>query len=344
MGSTMKLLIHNQVVRRIFAATPLCDWHRCFLLVALVLIGMGSSFSYAEDTALVLRGNVPAMEEVLDGMKSDLDGEITFVDHAYTKKMTVEDLGALIKKTDPNMIILLGNKSINLYKKYFAKTPPTKEIPTLLVAGLFVDYIKGLGTTSAIRYEIPAVTSILTLRVVTEKPIKKVGVIYRKWMKDFVETNKRYCEAEGIELVAMEIGNKEKNFASVVKKKLKALKKAKVDALWVLNDNALLNPTVIVKGWQAGLENSKLPVIVGVEKLVASQFNFGTFAVVPDHYPLGVQAAGLIADFLDDDWEVSGSHSEQPISVRKILNRALSKKNKIGIKVEGLKEIDAVLE
>ncbi|PCJ18124.1 MAG: hypothetical protein COB04_07625, partial [Gammaproteobacteria bacterium] len=129
----------------------------------------------------------------------------------------------------------------------------------------------------------------------------------------------------------------------IIKKKIKKLNKKKVDAFWILNDNPLLNADVIVNAWIPGLRTSKKPVIVGVENLAETRFQFGTFAIMPDSYALGVQGAGVLADIMDEDWALTPSSAEQPVSVKKVLNYVLSKKKKIPIKEKSLNEMNRVI-
>lgn len=176
-----------------------------------------------------------------------------------------------------------------------------------------------------------------------KKPVNKIGVVHREMMADLIKTNARFCEAEGIELIAISLPDRDKNFPKTVRKSLRTLKKMGIDALWVLNDNALLKGPIIKHAWTPELRKSNFPVIVGVESLISSKLNFGTFAIVPDLYALGVQGASVLAEIMDDDWILEGREVEQPLSVKKILNLDLSNKRKIGINMGALRSIDSVI-
>jgi hypothetical protein len=83
--------------------------------------------------------------------------------------------------------------------------------------------------------------------------------------------------------------------------------------------------------------------VVGVEVLVNPALDFGSFAVLPDHYALGSQAAGLLQEIQDAGWKVEDPRVDQPLSVVKILN-AKQVRNRVGVKDDKLGEIDKVLE
>ena len=93
-----------------------------------------------------------------------------------------------------------------------------------------------------------------------------------------------------------------------------------VDVIWVLNDNALLQPDMIRRGWLPALRPNRTPVLVNVGSLLSDRVDFGTFAVLPDHRGLGVQAAGLITQLGERRWNASSIRMEYPLSVEKVLN------------------------
>ena len=198
-----------------------------------------------------------------------------------------------------------------------------------------------MKNATAIRYEVPAVTSAVVMRDVFGKPIKKLGVVYREWMEDLIEENRRYCEAEGIELVGIKLPNKSGSMTLKIKKALKKLNK-KVDALWILNDNALLTREALVKAWLPIRSKSKIPAIVGLKQFMTN-IPIGSFAIVPDHYGLGAQAAGMIFYIMDNDWQLENTEIQQPVSTLKLINTKILKGKKIKYIEEKLDHIDEVI-
>ncbi|MEO1335311.1 MAG: hypothetical protein AAFV29_06690, partial [Myxococcota bacterium] len=104
-----------------------------------------------------------------------------------------------------------------------------------------------------------------------------------------------------------------------IQRGLSELNAANVDAIWVLNDNPLLDNRTVRQGWIPELARDWAPVVVNVSSLVSADFNFGTFAVVPDHRDLGLQTANLLLDLASRDWRVDERRVELPVSVQTIL-------------------------
>ncbi len=186
----------------------------------------------------------------------------------------------------------------------------------------FVDIaIEGMKNTAGIFYEVPIVTSIVNLRnIMPRVRLEKIGVIHRSFSEQLVRINQDYCRKEHTELVPYLISDKG-DIESELKKGLDILeKKENIDALWVLNDSILVNAQLLRSAWIPFARKFKKPVIAGIEVLVGPKLNFGTFGVVPDHLELGAQAAQMIYDIMDNDWQVGKKGVEQPRSVYKILN------------------------
>jgi len=86
-----------------------------------------------------------------------------------------------------------------------------------------------------------------------------------------------------------------------------------------------------------------LPLIVGVPNLVEPSFPLATLAVVPDHEALGLQAANLLFELSENDWQVERFPVELPLSVRTVVDLKLVRAN-FGLRPEALKHIDHALE
>jgi len=130
--------------------------------------------------------------------------------------------------------------------------------------------------------------------------------------------------------------------------RLKALhdlaQRSKVDAIWMLNDNALVrSPDFVDDAWRAELTDAKVPLIVGVPNLVEPGSPLATLAVVPDHEALGLQAANLLFELSENDWQVERFPVELPLSVRTVVDLKLVRAN-FGLRPEALKHIDHALE
>jgi len=314
-----------------------------FRLVFVLLIFGFTTESIAANKVLVIRGGADVFNNIISGLRDDLDGELPLVEMVINNKSSSQDMNDMYNKHSPRLIILMGNKAVNLYANFQLNHKKIDFPPAIALAALFIDkYSAKLKNTTAIRYEIPAVTSVVTMRAILTKPIKKVGVIYRAWMSDIIEENQRYCREEGIELIALKLPNKSKDLSKEINQALTTLNK-KVDALWILNDNHLLTRDALINAWLPQLGKSKLPAIVGIKPFI-TKIPLGSFAIVPDNYALGAQAAGMIFDIIDNGWQLETIKVQQPISIKKYINTVRLNDKGIDYLSSMLNQVDEVVK
>ena len=319
--------------------------HLARRLMALSLLLSLSSWVQADERILVAMDKGAAFTEVYKGIKDDLDGEIPLSQWIIDKKAKPAQFGQQISKYKPSLIVLIGNQATTLYAKYQAGAKKSEYPPSLIIAALFADkLVKKVKNSTAIRYEIPAVTSMRNARLVFNRRFKTIGVIYRKWMNDIVDNNERFLKTEGFRLERVVLGSKNKDVAGAVKSGIDQLAKKGVDAIWIVTDNKLLNGKILQKAWIPGLAKHKMITVVNVEQLAQSKLQFGNFAVYPDLYGLGIQGANAIFEIQEEDWSVEDRDIEEPLSVKKTLNKSMTKKRGLSVRKKGLNTLDKVIE
>ncbi len=299
----------------------------------------------AIDDLLFIRPDEPIFQSAVTKISNQLEGEFSYKELLLNKNLSVIELAETIKSSKPKMIILFDNRSINLYKQYQKLMPDsTHHIPTLVLFSVFIEeQIKWLKNTAGIIYEVPLITSIRNLQSIQEEPINKIGVIHRNFLRKPVQQNREFCKTGNIEVIAHILSNKSVDYWFGVKKGLtQLLKKDKVDALWIPNDMTLMTPKIVQQLWIPMIKKYKKPVIVGVEALVDPKLNLGTFAVLPDHSGICIQAADMIFTIADNNWKIV-NRKIQPLSVFKIINLRQAKKF-ITVKESGLENVDKVLK
>jgi putative ABC transport system substrate-binding protein len=122
------------------------------------------------------------------------------------------------------------------------------------------------------------------------------------------------------------------------------MEQSRVDALWMLNDNGLIRDGLFLADtWRLALRDVSLPLLVGVPNLVDPSDPFGTLAVVPDHEALGLQAANLIFDLAENDWNLEGRGIDLPLSVKTIVDMKQAR-DRFGLKKDASRHIDHPLE
>lgn len=311
-------------------------------LLCWLLLWNSTAFA-AEPVGLVLRADGDAFAQVVNGLRADLDGELVLSESIVDKGTSDRDIQRAMKDAKPTIVILIGNGAINAYTRYQKDTKGPFP-PAVALAALYVDrLVQKMENTTGIRYEIPAVTSLVNLRNLLRHDLKRVGVVYRSWMEGFVEQNAIYARSEKIELVGHALPNKDGDLAGKLKDGLEDLMDKKVDAFWIINDNALLNGEAFAKAWLPVLARADKPVVVGVDSLVSSRLNFGSYAIVPDHFALGLQGASMVFEIMDNDWSIEGVDLQQPLSVKKIVNVKVMDNKSIALDRAKLAEVDQVI-
>ena len=294
---------------------------------------------------VTIRPEGKVFEEAYHGLEEELRGGFDMVEHVIDKGYSAEEFAGLIRSRQPKLVVLMDNTAIALIRKYQSTLPNDASlIPSVAIMGVMIrSAIADIRNACGISYEIPIVTSVVSLRSVLGTPIKKVGVVHREFLTDFLERNREFCKREGIEIIGVALPDKSDSYGKQVNKALKELNDMEVDALWVPNDNALLQPDIIKNAWMRMVPKYKLPVIVGVEVLVNPQLNFGTFAVLPDHVSLGSQAAAMIFDIRDNNWIGEEGQVDPPLAIYKIINLPQAKRT-FNVSGEKLKSVDKILK
>jgi len=276
------------------------------------------------DAVFIITANGSIFDQARNELVNELRDEFTVSISEINESATIEEIATLFNtKGTPNAVVLIGNNAIRMYLKYSAQyKEKTDGIQVVTILALDVQRaVSGIPNVNAISYETPMVTALVNFRRVLDKPIDRVGVVYRKAYREFVEKQARFCRKENIEIRGQEIGDDAGKHLNEITEALKTLlKKDPVDALWIVNDNILLKPELLGNVWLPALKKNKVPLIVGVEALANPKLNFGTFAVIPDPVALGEQAAEIIFDLKFDNWNHKGIMIHPAISTYSVLN------------------------
>lgn len=272
-------------------------------------------------------------------LRDELSPELDVIPIPISQDSTSDDFARAFAAYSPKCVVLLDNRTTSLYARYQASLPKQSFPPAVILLSSFATLYTNVQNSTGIAYEVPLLLSATRLRSFVSTRIEHVGVVYRKGFQRYVREQAALAKSEEIDVVAEEVPNDAS--AQDVADALSKLGK-RVDALWVLNDNALLTPEHIRDGWLPTLDERPIPTIVGIPGLVTKDVRFGTFAVIPDLGALGVQAATLIYDVAHNGWQLpNGVRIEEPLSVRTILDVDTARAH-FGFKESSLGEITEV--
>ena len=271
---------------------------------------------------LVVMPDLPATREVWNALATELSVELDVALHLVDSNASARDFAAVLEHEKPQVLVLMNNPTVRAYRAYQKSKGANARFPPAIVvmASFLEEQLAGLRNATGISYELPGVIVLANLRSLLTRAIVRVGVVYRPSFADFLWRQQKLAMREEIDLIGVPV--REQPAAPDVRRAIFALEKDyNVDAIWVLNDNALLAPELLRKAWLPSLGAMKpLPAVVGVPSLVSSEQHFGTFAIMPDHAALGVQAAALVFDVVDGGFSAAGVTRQLPVSVETIVD------------------------
>jgi hypothetical protein len=275
---------------------------------------------------------------LVEEIKKDLDVVTQIVDSGTT----LASFAAEIDRNRPSCLVLMDNPTVRLYRAY-QKAGTGPALPALVVMASFLEELRGeLRNASGVAYEVPGVTAFVNLRSVIERPVARVGVVHRPPFRRFVERQKLLAIKEQVTVVAEEVPPDPS--AADVRRALRSLRMSGVDALWVLNDNALLKDAQFLEAaWRPEIVSLGVPVVVGVPTLVSAEARFGTFAVLPDLDALGVQAANVLFEISESDWHAGDHPVELPVSTLTVVNMR-QVRQQFGLRDGATRRIDRSIE
>ena len=273
---------------------------------------------------------------------SELEPDFDIQTHVVERGTTPEAFRRALDGSGAKAVLLMNNPTVKLYRAYQSavrgKVPP---VPAILAMCSFLEELDAqLENATGVAFEVPGVSAFVPLRALIKAPVRRVGVVHRPLFASFVKRQSELARKEKIEIVAREVSAEPT--AREVRKALLSLES--VDALWVLNDNGLLQEgDFFASSWREAVARLGVPVVVGVETLVQKDARFGNFAVLPDLEALGVQTANLILDVADNDWAANDIPIELPVSTRRIANLQILEA-RFGLREGARRQVDKLVE
>ncbi len=264
-------------------ATVLCFW---LTLVTLCQL------AGAEDKVVLLYPKIDEpYQRIFDEIIKGIDKEATF----SIQKKVVEDkydptlIAEWTEKQNPDAIIALGQRSFQAIQNIDAEVP--------MLIGAVINLSKKLESKSiAISYAPNPTIVFSTLKKLTPN-IKTVNVVYNPiemgWL---IEIAKEAAIDADIKLNTFEATNF-KESAKIYRQILEKMDN-KYDALWLLQDNSILDdrvllPYILEKSWKDNL-------IIFSSNL--SHVKKGAlFSLYPDNYNLGIRIGKLINDIKETE-------------------------------------------
>jgi hypothetical protein len=294
------------------------------------------------DAVLVFLPLSSHTREAWQSLRDELHESFDVITRMVTPETTEADLAREIGAAQPRCIVLMGNAPMNLYQKYQRTSAGPFPPAVVVMASFFEEQRPLFRNTTGIAYEIPSITTLVNLRSFIHRPVQRVGVIYRPLFSEYIKKQRDLAAVEQVEIVAVEVSDEPGPWE--LRGALdKLTRRENVDAIWVLNDNVLLEPELIAKAWLKVLHKHPVAVVVGVSSLVDPRLHFGSFAMLPDHSALGLQTANLVFKLSEENWNATASPVELPISVLSVVDLPWTRQH-FQFREEALERIDRVVQ
>jgi len=318
--------------------------------IAFIFALLAAADSSAQKQVLAIMPVNDYFNRALGALKSELGNGYTITVVELSATIDTAQVCARFKKVRPAAIILMDNKAISLCKSLIKKDTSLAAIPKFgLMALQLGQALEDVPNSCGISFEVPAYTLITRFRAVSEKDFSRVGVFYRKRFSKEIEEGKTLLAKEQISLIghcldceATESINAQQALDKMKKTFKDFVKKDKVEVLWLISDNLVVNTRALQDFWLKRVQQSKLPVVASIENLVNPSINAGIFAADPDYEQLGVQSAGQVVQVLEEGTLPSSIGIEKLISIKSVLNRVKEKEIGWQIRKDRLSRIDKV--
>lgn len=238
-----------------------------------------------------------------------------------------------IKKHNPDLAILMDNKSIELAMKY--NKEEKRPISGVGIMGLNLKGIlKGDKNLCGIAYEVPAYTLLSELKHTTGRNVKEAIVFYREsQFGGMVRLAKERLKVDQINLRAINVevdGSSLESINSFLKNNAsKLIKQGRFDAMWIMLDSGLLTPELFNSFWKPLAKELQIPIAVGMKNFVDPKVNFAFFGMSPNLEDLADQTMQIVDGIMEEGESCSEYGVEDLISVHKFLNYDQMKKFKV---------------
>jgi hypothetical protein len=294
---------------------------------------------------LVVRKAGESFEEVSRVLQRELSQEYIFVEYIIRNDHRQSRFDRKIKRENPNYLVLMDNRSVYLARSYNERAE--EPLKGLALMGLnYAFLLQADPHLAAITYEAPAYTLMTRFRYLSHKELNHVTVFYRKSLfESQVSEAKMHLAFENVQLNLVNLeeeGLGPEKIKAVLKQGVKKIaeKKERVDAVWLLLDSSLLTSSFLTDVWIPFSKENSVPILTGARELLSTQLDLAVFAVTPNLFDLGTQAAGKLRGMIERPNRAPTV--ELPFGVDQFVNLEKAQKLGISIQEDRLQEVSKV--
>jgi ABC-type uncharacterized transport system substrate-binding protein len=297
-----------------------------------------SQSSYAAKI-LISRSEDKVLNEFETMLKSELtDYEISVL--KVSSKTTNNDFAESVKHEKPDYLLLVDNRSVELALQFIKdKKEIAQNLTGVSTMALNLKEILSSGqkNIAGIAYEVPGFSIITQFRYLLDQNIHNVLVFYRKSLfGKTIDEAREQLGREGVNLIALDVEQAGRDQASInafLEKNLTPVHdNKKVDVVWVLSDNALINGSNFAQIWIPKARSLPIPFVGGIKQFSSAAMDFCVFTSSPNHNDLAHQTTDLLLSIIEKENRPEEVGIEYILSVDKSLN--LKRAKALGLKLK----------
>jgi len=308
------------------------------LLLALTTGGGQLDKATESQTLMVIGNHGDRVASVVAELVSELGHPWQILVYYGDQELDPSWLESLVDRRVLSAVVVLSTPGLEVYERLSRRNDL---LPPAIIALVPDEDLRqrDLDHAVVIRDEVSVVIGVVHLRALLRGKLTRVGTIYRPGSEQRLRRQIRQCEAEGIELEAVVVGDDlEASLDHGLRRMIEGLG---VDAIWVPNDTVLTSKSLIERVWRPRLAGFSKPVIVGSSKFFHEKF--GNFAIFPDHRGVGLQISELAREFAAHPSSFQGGDFLEPISVNKCLHLGFARRH-LDLRESVLDELDVLYE
>ncbi len=257
-------------------------WILCAAWIALVSGGISTAF--AARIAVVKSAELDSYNSVITSFT--VNSNDTVVEYNLSRNVNKgKRVMELLAATPPELVLAVGPLAASLAKQALKDVPIVFcLVPDSSLKSLKADNITGISM------QLPIKTQLKVLKLMAQN-VQSVGVIYNKQHTGrIIEESRQVAAAIGLQLVAEEIDSRNQVAEAL------ARMRGKVDALWVVPDNLILNQSA-----HASLVDFAVRMKIPLFSLTSKFVKVGALvSLSPDYTLIGKQAATIAKRILKD--------------------------------------------
>jgi hypothetical protein len=302
-------------------------------LVMLVLLL--SNFGQAADV-VVIRPDVEDFRKLNEMVAQSLSNDYTLETALIAKSISYEEFQEKIVKSGARVVVAMDNQAIRHLKHYFELNPQSKLRGIAAMGVNLKDLIPKNKYIAGVAYEVAGYLAVKGFKATTDTKMKSLLGIYRSSVSRILaEEAQVQLSREKIDLKLVDIEDVSDDALNATIER--ELKKIKPDAIWLMNDNKIINSRTLSTLWLNVARQQKVPIICGIQKL-AKELGICVYSETPALQGIAEKISSIIFGYIADEHDADFYGVEYIQDTEKTTNKYLL--DSMG--VTSLKQIEGV--